>query len=104
MSLRPPVSFDSPRLLATGGESLEAEILAEKASALGRSGRAVERALEALRRARADEDRRLLAYRAADAVQAFFIQRELMGLRRHDEAVARYAIPREVLAKIGAKP
>ena len=103
MSFRLPSNIDALRLIATGGDSLEAEILAEKASALGRAGRRLEAALEA-HKAAEGEERRLLAYRAADAAQAFFIQRELTGMRRHDEAISRYAIPREVLAKIGAKP
>lgn len=103
MSFRPPPNFDALRLIATGGESLEAEILAEKATAIGRAGRRLDAALEAHRAAEGDQ-RRLLAYRAAEAAQAFFIQRELMGMRRHDEAISQYAIPREVLAKIGAKP
>lgn len=103
MSFRQPPDFDALRLIATGGESLEAEILAEKATTLGRAGRRLEAALEA-HKAAEGKDRRLLAYRAAEAAQAFFIQRELMGMRRHDEAISKYAIPHDVLAKIGAKP
>ena len=37
------------------------------------------------------------------AVYAYFIQRELCGLRRHDEIIRDYAIPREVLVRLGAR-
>ena len=40
---------------------------------------------------------------AADAVYAFFIQRELCGLRRHDAVIRDLRIPREVLVRLGAR-
>ena len=39
---------------------------------------------------------------AARAVHHYFIQRELSGLRRHDDAIRDLAIPREVLVRLGA--
>jgi hypothetical protein len=39
---------------------------------------------------------------AAQAVYAYFIQRELCGLRRHRDVIREYAIPDEVLARLGA--
>jgi hypothetical protein len=39
---------------------------------------------------------------ASDAVWAFFIQREICGLRNGRDVIQRYAIPNEVLAKVGA--
>lgn len=105
MTLRPPRHAEALLRVATGASELEVEILAEKSAALGRAGSAVEQALARLGRCAADDpERRALAFAAADAVQAWFIQRELMGMRSHAEAVARMSIPREVLAKVGAKP
>ena len=40
---------------------------------------------------------------AADAAWCFFVQREVMGLRDRAAVVAQYDIPREVLARIGAR-
>lgn len=40
---------------------------------------------------------------AADAVHAYFIQREFCGLRRHDGVIREYGIPREVLVRLGAR-
>ena len=92
-------------LLRSGADTLDAEILAEKASALGRSGAALEKALAALRAcAEPREERRALAYAAAAAAQAHFIQRELSGWRRHDDVIRQFDIPPEVLGKIGATP
>ena len=48
-------------------------------------------------------ERRLLVKQTADAVWAYFIQRELCGLRRHDDAIREYGIPREVLVRLGAR-
>ena len=104
MSFRPPSSFaptSSPTLLA-----LDYELQAEKADALGRAGRRVELALEAVRQAKeqgADADvLGALIEKAADLVWAFFIQREICGFRSQAEAVERYQIPRNVLIRVGA--
>ena len=40
---------------------------------------------------------------AADAVWGFLVQREVMGLRDRAAVVAQYGIPREVLARLGAR-
>ncbi|SJZ84710.1 DUF6665 family protein [Consotaella salsifontis] len=83
---------------------LEAEILSEKASALGRAGQKVERALAALREAAPDaEERPALLRAAAHAVHHYFIQREICGFRRHGDIIREYAIPPEVLARLGAQ-
>lgn len=85
----------------TGALVLDLEILAEEASALGRAGRRVEEALARL--AEAEPTARETRLRdAAEAVQHFFILREMRGFRRHDDAVAVYRIPRAVLARLGA--
>ena len=87
----------------TGAASLEAEIMAEKAAALGRGGEAVAKALDAWRAAEGAE-RTALAYAAAEAVQSLFIQRELMGMRSHAEVVRQFGVPPEIVSKIGARP
>lgn len=91
----------SPALPPTGGLVLDLEILAEEASALGRAGRRVEETLARLAEAGPD-DRETRLRDAAEAVQDFFILREMRGFRRHDDAVAVYRIPRAVLARLGA--
>lgn len=88
----------------TGPEPLDQEIMAEKASALGRSGRKVEDCLERLAgHEGGDNSRAVLLKETADAVYAYFIQRELCGMRRHDDVIRMLSIPREVLAKLGAR-
>lgn len=86
---------------------LDHEILGEKAAALGRAGEQAEKSLRRLREAEAQgtadgEERARLQKAAARAVYAYFVQRELCGLRRHDEIVRRLAIPRAVLVRLGA--
>ena len=41
--------------------------------------------------------------RAAEAVYAYFIQRELCGMRRHQDVIREYQIPNAVLVRLGAK-
>ena len=85
---------------------IEAEVLAEKASSLGHQGRLVEKAIAALNAfdhaAGSAEDRLELVRHAADGVWAFFVQRELCGLRDQREVVSLYGIPPEVLVRLGA--
>jgi hypothetical protein len=86
---------------ATDVSPLEAEVMAEQAAALAHSGRRVEQTLAALADSgAADRAQRLKA--AADAVYGFFIQREIVGMRDHRGVIEHYAIPREVLARLGA--
>jgi hypothetical protein len=86
---------------ATNISPLEAEVMAEQAAALAQSGRRVEAALAALAAAgETDRPQRLKA--ASDAVYGFFIQREIIGMRDHRAVIEHYAIPREVLARLGA--
>lgn len=108
MSLRPPSRY-SGSALPGGGTSaglfapLDHEIAAEKASALGRAGEKVETALGRLRALEPGAPERAAALKgAADAVWAYFVQRELCGLKRHHDAIRDYAIPAEVLVRLGA--
>lgn len=100
-------SVRPPSILSNRSEQtlnvLEYEFLAEKAAALGRSGDRVGEALARLNAHQGDADqRRLLLKAAAEAVYAYFIQRELCGLRKHDDAIRDCAIPLEVLVRLGA--
>ncbi|MDF1598584.1 hypothetical protein PZ895_02190 [Mesorhizobium sp. YIM 152430] len=89
--------------IQTGLDTLDYELAGEMASSLGRAGDRVARAMAALNAHQTrDENRRLLVKAAADAVHAYFIQRELIGLRRHHDAIRDYGIPPEVLARLGA--
>ncbi len=102
--------FDSPAAL------LEHEFGQEKASALGRLGRALEAAIAALaefdaRHPRSDatppEDRRAraeLVSAASRALWHFVVQREACGLRDMRLVLRDYRIPPEVAARIGAWP
>jgi hypothetical protein len=102
-SLRMPQAFTRRLGVETGEAVLRYELLEEQASSLGRAGRKVEAALAALRDHPGGEGRPAVLKAAADAVWAFLVQREVMGLRDRAAVVAQYAIPREVLARIGAR-
>ncbi|MEX0345507.1 MAG: DUF6665 family protein [Rhizobiaceae bacterium] len=79
------------------------EAAGEAAASLGLAGKRVERALALLRESTVDCDHRApLLREAAIAVHHYFIQREIMGMRRHDGVIREYGIPREVLVRLGA--
>jgi hypothetical protein len=104
MTVRPPKDL-SPTFSTSGALNvLEYELMSERADALGRHGLKVEKALAALAglkdEAPTDQRERLLD-EAADAVWAFFIQREICGLRDSRDAVHRYGIPKAVMARLG---
>ncbi|MBY3327259.1 hypothetical protein GFL85_30240 [Rhizobium laguerreae] len=106
MSVRPPQSFRQSEQDRNGFNILEYELMSERAESLGRHGLKVEAALAALRTWTADhqsgEDHERLLNEASDAVWAFFIQREICGLRNNRDAIQRYGIPNEVIARLGA--
>lgn len=107
MSLRLPGRITVERASsATGLQPVEQEILGEMASSLGHAGRRVEQALARLREDEAalDSEAREKRLRAVAAtVHAYFIQRELCGMRRHDDVIREMGIPRRVLARLGAR-
>ena len=84
MTVRPPKAL-SPTFSTTGAFNvLEYELMSERADALGRHGLKVEKAVAALSELKAEvapDLRERLLDEAADAVWAFFIQREICGLR-----------------------
>lgn len=104
MSIRLPDTSGVSILAETRLSAVDQEILAEKATSLGNAGRKVEACLEKLRAHQDGHEARLaLVKSAADAVYAYFVQRELCGFRRHDDIIRDYAIPREVLVRLGTK-
>lgn len=103
MSLRPPQLLAARLLAEQGYNVLESEMWAEKASSLGHHGRLVEQALVALRACDGGADERpALVKKSAREVWAFFVQREVCGLRDHKEVIRFYDIPPEVLVRLGA--
>ena len=71
----------------------------EQAFMLGLSAKKMERTLEEFKNSNGDPRR---TQNAADAVHAFFIQREMIGLGNHDHVIEFYSIPGPVLARVGA--
>ena len=107
------MAYDLPDRFALNRRSdaafnvLEADMLAEKASSLGHHGRLVEQAIAALRAFDASpgghpEERARLVRKAAKEVWAFFVQRELCGLRDQKQIIKDYGIPGEVIVRLGA--
>ena len=92
--------------IQSGGTSIEAEIIGEKATSLGHHGRQVERALADLRSFDPDTDdpsERIARVKAASrAVWAYFVTRESCGMREHAEVIRDLGIPGEVLVRLGA--
>jgi hypothetical protein len=88
---------------------LKHEIAEEKAGALGRTGRRLERALELFRSheansfARPETQRERLLWDLAERVEAFVVQREACGLRDARHVLKHFGIPREVIARVGAR-
>ncbi|WP_421872632.1 DUF6665 family protein [Pararhizobium sp.] len=105
MTVRPPQSLSPSLSRDTGLNLLEYELMSERADALGRHGLKVEKAIAALSvlsdPGTTPERREQLLDDAADVVWAFFIQREICGLRSNRDAVQRYGIPKEVMARLG---
>jgi hypothetical protein len=102
-SLRMPQSLTRRLRFETGEAVLRYELLQEQAAALGRTGEKMEAALAALRDHQGPDGRAERVRAAADAVWCFLVQREVMGLRDRAAVVAQYAIPREVMNRVGAR-
>ncbi|HKR89979.1 MAG TPA: DUF6665 family protein [Phenylobacterium sp.] len=102
-SLRMPQSLAKRLGVETGEAVLRYELLEEQAVSLGRAGKKLEAALSALRAHEGGEGRAAVLKAAAEAAWGFFVQREVLGLRDRAAIVAQYDIPREVLARIGAR-
>jgi hypothetical protein len=85
--------------------ALEREFAQEKAATLGRLGRALELAVEALSQLDASaSNREHFLDEASLALWHFVIQREACGLRDFACVLRDYRVPREVAARMGAIP
>jgi hypothetical protein len=102
-SLRPTASLMRRLGVETGEAVLRYELLEEQAVSLGRNGRKAEAALKALREHEGEAGRAEVLKAACDAVWCFLVQREVMGLRDRAAIVRAYDIPREVMARLGAR-
>jgi hypothetical protein len=83
-------------------QAVRREIRGEQTSSLARAGRALEAALEELSGARGALRADALA-EAAERLWFVVIQREAMGLFRHDHVYEVYRVPREVRAAMGPR-
>jgi hypothetical protein len=103
------------RLNPQPAELLELEFAQERATALGRLGRALEAALAAVvefdagrQPARGSVERQemraKLVAQASTALWHFAVQREACGLRDVRHVLRDYRVPREVAARMGALP
>jgi len=102
-SFRMPQNLVARLKPETGDAVLNYELMQEQAYSLGKAGKKVETALAALSAHPGGEGRAALVKAAADAVWGFLVQREVMGLRDRAQVISQYGIPREVLARIGAR-
>lgn len=92
-------------------DTVQHEIAEEKAGALGRAGRRFQDALERFREheqraaaeATAHSRRERLLWELAERVEHFIVQREACGLRDSQHVLAYYRVPREAVARIGAR-
>jgi hypothetical protein len=103
------------KITQSPADLLEHELAQEKASALGRLGRALEAALAALAaldaehpRETSSADRRKLraslVAQASLALWHFIVQRDVCGLRDMRAVLRDYRVPQEVAARMGARP
>ena len=100
MSLRDSLDLIRTVRPDAGTSALEHEIMAERASSLGAAEQRVIKAVAALAAAGDDRDDRLAE--ARQVVWQYFVQRELVGFRRHNDVIQELSIPREVLVGLGA--
>jgi hypothetical protein len=96
------------RAAQSGLNVFQHELRGEQAATLARTAEKVETAMKALRAHDAsgtnDPQARLaLLKAAADAVWSCLVQREACGLRDRDRIIAAYGIPKDVLARLGAR-
>jgi hypothetical protein len=102
MSLRDSLDLIRTVRPDAGTSALQHEIMAERASSLGAAEQRVVNAIAAL--ADAGEDRAGALAGARQTVWEYFVQRELVGFRRHADVIRELRIPPEVLAGLGAMP
>ena len=110
MTVRPPRALAPKNIWTDNSTALDYEIAQEKASTLGRLGRALEAALAALREfdtqpekisAERKQARRQLVAAASRALWHFVVQREALGLRDARQVMRDYRVPSEVQNRMG---
>jgi hypothetical protein len=84
-----------------GTAAIDHEIQAERANSLSAAER---RVIKAIAGFKTGDDREHWLAEAREAVWGYFVQRELIGFRRHTEVIADLGIPGEVLNGLGAAP
>ena len=86
---------------------LKHELAEEKAGALSRCAQLLEHALERFHTHDevngGDPKRERLLWDLAERVEAFVVQREACGLRDSRYALKFYGVPREAIARVGAR-
>jgi len=104
MPIRPPRNLTSlPGLGQTGASILEHEMLAEQAAGLGHAEHLFLKALKQLEQIKPGaNDTEDIYQSVADALYAYIVQREVCGLRSHDDIYEFYDIPPQVRARVGA--
>lgn len=100
MSLRDSLDLIRTVRPDAGTTAIDHEILAERASSLGAAEQRVVKAVAAL--AAAGDEREVPLYEARKVVWEYFVQRELVGFRRHNDVIQDLNISREVRAGLGA--
>lgn len=100
MSLRDSLDLIRTVRPDAGTAAIEHEILAERASSLGSAERKVADAIAAL--AGVGSARAEALATARRVVWQYFVQRELVGFRKHVDVIRELNIPAEVLAGLGA--
>ena len=82
-----------------GTAAIDHEIAAERASSLGAAEARVVKTLKALSEGMGNQEAAL--DEARDAVWCYFVQREMVGFRRHTDVIQDLGIPGKVLAGLG---
>lgn len=100
MSLRDSLELIRMVRPEAGTAALEHEIAAERASSISAAERKVITTLAAL----AETHGEIALADARQAVWEYFVHRELIGFRRHNDVIQDLNIPRQVLAGLGASP
>ena len=100
MSLRDSLDLIRTVKPDAGHAALQHEIEVERASSLRAAEQRVIDTLKALREA--GEDQGICLQAARQAVWGYFVQRELIGFRRHNDVIQDLGIPAAVLNGIGA--
>lgn len=100
MSLRDSLDLIKMVRPDAGTTAIDHEIVAERASSLGAAEQRVIKAIAALSAA-GSADQAALA-EARQVVWKYFVQRELVGFRKHTDVIQELNIPAEVLAGLGA--